>query len=50
MSNNCVCLKCLNPIDPNDFCQKSEFEYFHTDCLNNDDLIDNRINSCLDQK
>ncbi len=40
MPDNYVCHKCLNLIHSDDLCQKSNFEYFHMACANNDGLID----------
>jgi len=40
MSNNFVCHKCLLPIKSDHIHKKSEFEYFHIVCVNNEDLVD----------
>ena len=40
MSTNFVCHKCLLHIKSNDIYKKSEFEYFHIVCINNEDLVD----------
>ena len=40
MSNIFVCHKCLNPIQNDDICKKSNFEYFHMACIKNDGLDD----------